>query len=185
MVPGERWQVASLSDPAEGMRLGPYHLAEGREEEKVLGKCGRFRGWSKGGEAWEALAQNQPRPPHLEAQPWGVGSLWSSQSPHPLHLRQEGPCPAPGGHACSGLRCVECYGVWSWILGSASVHRAGDPGWLSSKCPFRAWRWQWMVGETSQDLRWQTCHNIPFISASETLSLKIIFAFNSESRCED
>lgn len=112
VVPGERRQVASLSDPAEGMGLGPYHSAEGREEEKVLGKCGRFGGWSAGGEAWEALAQNQPRPPHLEAQPRGVGSLWSSQSPHPLPLCQEGPCPAPGGHAVvdSDVLSVTGYG---------------------------------------------------------------------------
>ena len=47
------------------MWVGPYHLAEGREEEKLSGKCGRFGGWSGGGEAW---------PSHLEAQPgvWEV-----------------------------------------------------------------------------------------------------------------
>lgn len=76
---------------------------------------------------------------------WGVGGLWSSQGPRPLHLRREGPCRAPEDHACGGLRCADCYGARPWVLGSASVHRAGDPGWLSSKFPFRARRWQWMA----------------------------------------
>ena len=48
---------------------------------------------------WRGLGSSGPEsttPPHLEAQPWGIGGLWSSQSARPLHLHPEGPCTAPG-----------------------------------------------------------------------------------------
>ena len=114
---------------------------------------------------------------------WGVGGLWSSQSPCPLHLRREGPCPAPEGHACGDSDVSTVTGCGPGFLAQPlSVEQA--PRLAVFQVPIQGMAVA-VDGETSQDLRQQTCHNVPFISASETLSLKkIVFAFNSESRYE-
>lgn len=77
-----------------------------------------------------------------------------------------------------------CRLLWGTALNSwLSLCRAEGPRLAVLQVPIQGMAVA-VNGETSQDLRQKTCHNIPFISASETLSLKIIFAFNSESGCE-
>lgn len=156
------------------MWVGPYHLAEGREEEKVSGKCGPFGGWSRGREAW---------PSHLEAQPGAWEVCGPPRAPAPCICVGRGPVLPPRATHVVDSDVSTVTGCGPGFLAQPLSVEQG-PRLAVFQVPIQGMAVA-VDGETSQDLRQQTCHYVPFISTSETLSLKkIIFAFNSESRYE-
>lgn len=103
-VPRERRQVAALSILQSDVGW-PLSLGRGKRGGEGVREGGPFGGWSRGREAW---------PSHLKLS-LGVEVCGPPRAPAPC-ICVGGALSWPRGHACVGLRCVNCYGCGPGFL---------------------------------------------------------------------